>query len=126
MGGVLRVKPSVRFDRIDPAGFRILAALDTFARSCDDDLTITCGTEAHPADSPHALGRAYDVRSKGMDPVEKDRLVRDVLTYVAEPGEELMITSGGLACRHFFGWLEHPGEITEHVHLQQRRLTEFP
>ncbi len=124
--GVVRVKPGVRFDRIDPAGFRILAALDTFARACDDDLTITCGTEAHETTDPHSLGRAYDVRSKNLEPTEKDRLVRDVLTYVAEPGEELMITSGGLACRHFFGWLEHPGEITEHIHIQQRRLTEFP
>ena len=124
--GVIRTKPGVRFDRIDPAGFRILAALDTFARSCDYDLTITCGTEAHPADSPHALGRAYDVRSKGLAAEEKDRIVRSVITMVAEPGEELMETSGGLACRHFFGWLEHPGEITEHLHFQTRRFTEFP
>jgi len=124
--GCLRVKPGVRFDHIDPAGFRILATLDAFIRPCDYDLTITCGTEAHPVNSPHALGRAYDVRSKGLEAVEKDRIVRDVLTSLAEPGEELLTTSGGLACRHFFGWLEHPGEITEHVHIQQRRLTEFP
>jgi len=126
MSGVLRVKPGVRFDRIDPAGFRILAALDTLARACDHDLTITCGTEAHDANDPHSLGRAYDVRSKDLAPDEKDHLVRYVLTYVAEPGEELMLTSGGLACRHFFAWLEHPGENTEHAHFQQRKLTEFP
>lgn len=124
--GVLRVKPGVRFDRIDPAGFRLLAALDNSARACDHDLTITCGTEAHATTDPHSLGRAYDVRSKNLDPAEKDRLVRTVLETVAEPGEALIDTSGGLACRQFFGWLEHAGEENEHIHFQQRRFTEFP
>jgi hypothetical protein len=64
--GVLRVKSGVRFDRIAPAGFRILAALDNAARVMGVDLTITCGTEGHPSDDPHSTGEAVDVSVSGL------------------------------------------------------------
>lgn len=62
---VLRHRPGVRFDRIRPAGFRILAALDRAAQECRTDLEITSGTDSHAAGA-HPTGEAYDVSVQGL------------------------------------------------------------
>ena len=58
---VLRHRPSVRFDVIAPAGFRILAALDAAAQRYHVDLMVTSGTDSHAMPDPHATGEAFDV-----------------------------------------------------------------
>lgn len=121
---VLRVKPGVRFDRIDPGGFRLLGSLDRVVRSMASELVITCGSDSHPSLDPHTLGRAYDVRTHSLTPEQKDFVLRGVLLDL-EDGVP-METSGGLATANFFGWLEHKGEDGEHLHFQQRRGVSFP
>lgn len=125
--GVLRVKPGARFDRIDAAGFRLLGTLDRIAREVPYDLTISCGSDDHPPTDPHTLGRAYDVRTHDLTPDQRAYVLRAVLLDLqADAADAPLETSGGLATRHFFGWLEHAGEANEHLHFQQRKGTAFP
>jgi hypothetical protein len=62
----LLTKEGVKFDRIRPAGFKILAVLQAATYIFDRDLVITCGTEAHPPSDPHSTGEAFDVRVANM------------------------------------------------------------
>lgn len=64
----LRHRSSARFDRIAPAGFRILSALDRATELMSTDLLITCGTDSHPSSDPHATGEAYDVSVASLAP----------------------------------------------------------
>lgn len=57
---VLRARPSVRFEVIAPAGFRILSALDQTAQDLRVNLMITSGTDSH-ATGAHLTGEAFDV-----------------------------------------------------------------
>lgn len=124
---VILVKSGARFDRIDPAGFRLLGALDRVSRTFPVDLTITCGSDAHPVNDPHSLGKAYDIRTHDLTPDQKQLLLRSVLLDLQDGDHDAPLeVSGGLATTHFFGWIEHPGEVTEHCHIQQRRGTTFP
>lgn len=124
---VILVKSGARFDRIDPAGFRLLGALDRVSRTFPVDLTITCGSDAHPANDPHSLGRAFDVRTHDLTPDQKQLLLRSVLLDLQDGDHDAPLeVSGGLATTHFFGWIEHPGEVTEHMHVQMRKGTSFP
>jgi len=125
--GTLRVKLGVKFDRIDPAGFRILGSLDRIVRALPFDLTITCGSDSHPASDPHTLGRAYDVRTHDLTPEQKQQVLRDLLLDLQEHDLDApMEVSGGLATSHFFGWIEHPNTSDEHLHAQQRKGTTYP
>lgn len=64
----LRHRNSVKFDRIGPAGFRILGALDRATEICHTDLMITCGSDSHPLSDPHSSGEAYDVSVINLAP----------------------------------------------------------
>lgn len=61
---VLRAKPGVTFAPIEPAGFRILAAIDNLSRVLGLDIWITSGSDSHPPGDPHTTGEAYDVSVK--------------------------------------------------------------
>jgi hypothetical protein len=127
MNGV-RVKPGADCSVIAPAGFRLLGALDRTARRLQVDLTITCGCDAHPPTDPHTLGEAYDVRTHGFDPATTVRILRDVMLDLADddnPMDAPTEVSGGLATMRFFGWLEHAGAPTEHLHFQRRQGTVY-
>lgn len=127
MSGYVRVKDdTVRFDRIAPAGFRLLEAISRTARALRRDLTITCACEAHEKNTPHDLGEAFDLRCHDMQPDEKrlvlSRLMMELSDGSADLPEEVSI---GLATRRFYGQLEHLGEVNEHIHVQRRRNTEY-
>ena len=62
---VLRHRPGAQFDHIEPAGFRILSALDQATQVCQTDLMITSGTDSH-AGGAHPVGDAYDVSVIGL------------------------------------------------------------
>ena len=125
--GVIRVKFGVKFDRIDPAGFRLLGSLDRVVRPEPYDLTVTCGSDSHPASDPHSLGRAYDVRTHDLTDEQKTYVLRAVLLDVQEGELDApMAVSIGLATSRFYGQLEHPGQPTEHLHFQQRKGTSYP
>jgi len=65
---VVRAKDGVRFDRIQPAGFVILAAVYAASQEIGIDLWITSGTDLHRAPDPHAEGEAYDVSCVAYPP----------------------------------------------------------
>ena len=58
---VVTARASVRFDQIQPAGFRILSAIDQATQQCRVNLELTSGTDSHAAPDPHVTGEAYDV-----------------------------------------------------------------
>lgn len=123
----LYVKTGVKFDRIAPAGFHILWALGQTARVIKRPLTITCGTEDHPPTDPHSTGEAYDVRSRMIPAADQQRIVREMLLALSDgPDDAPVETSGGLATKYFFGFLESPGTPHAHFHFQRRNGRIFP
>lgn len=72
MIGVVTCLPGVRLFQANgaalrPAGIRILAAADQFARSTGLSVVVTCGTEGH-REGKHPRGEALDFRSKAYTP----------------------------------------------------------
>ena len=124
---VVRVKPGVTFRMGSPGGFRILAAISGLAVFLGKDVTITCGSDSHPAADPHTLVDAYDSRTLG----ETDETIKRMLLWL----------------RHDLGPLftvlcERPVDVTEgplvglvtvnplasgqHLHAQVKRDTTYP
>ncbi len=66
MTPVVRVKGGVEFDRIAPAGFVLLAAIQSLPLILGKDIWITSGTDSHVNADPHALGEAYDLGVSGL------------------------------------------------------------
>lgn len=130
--GVLRLKPSARFDRLEPGGFRILGALDRVVRTLPYDLMVTCGSDSHGPMDPHTLGKACDVRTHGLTGDQKRFVLRAVMLDLrlddADDPEVLPLAGipDNFATRSFFGQLEHPGDATEHLHFQVRKSVTFP
>lgn len=124
--GVLRFKTGVTL-RPDPGGARILGTLDRLARELPYDLTVTSGADSHRATDPHTLGRAFDVRTHGLTRDQAVYVLRATLIDLQLDAQDAPLeTSGGLATRKFFGWLEHPGTANEHLHFQVRKGRTFP
>jgi hypothetical protein len=130
--GVVRVKPGVTFTTIAPAGFRLLQAIERAARSTGLDLVITSacdGMHSGPAD-PHHRGEAYDVRTRGLTEPQKDELVRQIIGGCNDPGEvppfPLATTPRSCATARFFGFVEAPGTVNEHIHVQLRKGRTYP
>lgn len=117
----LSALPTARFDVIAPAGFALLGALDNASEP--DDLVITCGSEGHPPDDPHTLGKAYDVRSHTFTDEQKQGILLTVMNYLGTPIRDI---SGGYITEKFFGWLESPGTPNEHFHFQLRHGASYP
>lgn len=124
----LRVKDGVAFAPIAPAGFRILGALERTARRLQLDLTITSGSDGHIASDPHALGEAFDVRTHDLTDDQKRLVLKQTMLDLCDDQNMMdtpMITSGGLATLNFFGWIEHPQQPNEHLHVQRRKGTVY-
>jgi len=111
---VVRVKEGVKFDVIAPAGFRLMAVLDTVARLLNRDIIITSGTDGlHSGiDDPHHQGRALDIRTK--DDPDRQQLVTTIENKLAEinPGK-------------FYVFIEDDGGTNEHIHAQLRHGLEI-
>lgn len=111
---------------IAKAGARILSALDITARRLKIDLVITCADKDHLPTDPHSLGEAYDVRTHGFDGGLKLTLLRAAMLELSEQDDMTdapIAASGGIGTHHFWGWIEHPGEASEHLHVQRRHGT---
>jgi hypothetical protein len=130
--GVVRVKPGVLFTTIAPAGFRLLAAIESAARALRVELVITsaCDGEHSGPGDPHHLGEAYDVRTRGLPEGVKDALLGYLLTTVNEPGAPpaapVPEQSRSLATARFFGFIEAAGTPNEHLHIQRRKGRSYP
>lgn len=122
----LTVKSGVRFDRIAPAGFKILAVLQSATFIFDRDLTITCGTEGHPATDPHTRGDAYDVRVLGMADATILAFVDYLTTHLGPLFTVLYEVptkpAGVLASIATV----NPGASAPHVHVQVRKGVTYP
>jgi len=112
-----------------PAGARLLGSLDRVARIRAADLTVTSGSDGHPATSSHGRGRAFDVRTHGLTDIEKVELLNDVLDDL-DDGQTTTLTIAGIwwarATDHWFGQIEAHGQPNEHLHLQLRNGRTFP
>lgn len=119
---ITRFKPGVQLTP-DPAGTRLLAAIDRVAMNSPYDVTITCGSEAHSMNDPHTLGRAFDVRTHEYNDTEKADLLRSILAELADEPPEVLKIAGiwyALATDEWFGQIEDHGGDNEHLHVQRR------
>lgn len=127
MSYAIRFKAGCATQTIAPSGVRILSALERCAQVLGHDLVITCGCDSHPPDDPHSKGQAFDVRSHDLAPAQKQSLLNAMMQALSEgPADVVTPKDGGYVTTHFFGWLEHAGQDTEHFHFQQRNGTVFP
>lgn len=127
MSYAIRFKAGCQTSVLAPAGVRILGALERCAQVLQRELVITCGSDSHGPDDPHSKGEAFDVRSHDLTPAQKQLLLSAMLQALSEgPQDVISQKDGGYVTGHFFGWLEHAGEITEHFHFQQRNNVAFP
>ena len=124
---VLRHRPSVRFDLIAPAGFRLLAALDQATQDCRVDLEITSGTDSHAMPDPHARGCAYDVSVNGLS-AQQIADVHASLTATLGPLftvlYEVPATPSDPTLRHIA--YINPQATGPHFHPQRKRGTVYP
>lgn len=124
---VVRHRPGVRFDRIDPAGFCILAALQIAATVCQVDLMLTSGTDGHTAPDPHVTGEAYDVSVHLLSAQEiadvtasLERTLGPLFTVLYEvPTKPSDPTLRSIA-------YINPQATGPHVHVQRKKGTTFP
>lgn len=120
------LKPGVQLDWLAPGGWWLFQGLQRTSSVMGIDLTITCGRDGHPADDPHTLGNALDVRTHDLDEPIKQQLVLVWMKSCQLSAADAPIqVSGGLATARFWAWLEHPGLITEHCHAQLRKMATF-
>lgn len=130
--GIVRVKPGVLFTVIAPAGFRLLAAIERTARALAIELTITsaCDGEHSGPTDPHHRGEAYDVRTRNLTEPQKDGVLREILNACHDAGDgsprPVDGTPRSLATGRFFGFVEAPGDVNEHIHVQVRKGRVYP
>jgi hypothetical protein len=130
--GVVRVKPGVQFTTIAPAGFRLLGAIEATARQLHLELTITsaCDGEHSGPDDPHHRGEAYDIRTHGMSDALKDAVCRMIIGGCSDgfevPPFALTDTPRSIATAQFYGFIEKPGTLNEHIHVQLRKGRIYP
>ena len=65
---MLKLKPGVSFDGLQPEGDEIRQALEDVSALIGVDLTITCTTRDHSEADPHTHGYALDVRTLDLTP----------------------------------------------------------
>lgn len=121
---MIQIKDGVKFV-YSPGGLAILNGLKTTSKMMSRDLMITSGAdgihfngdpislsknEANPND-PHYKGDAYDVRSHDMDEVTKQQFLANL--------------NNVLNREYFYFFLENPGKLTEHFHIQVKKGTFF-
>ncbi len=110
---MIKVKEGVEFTVIAPAGWMILQALKKASEYLMRDLTITsaCDGQHSGPEDPHKQGAAYDVRSNDIEIGYKE--------YVLD------VIMRGLDGKQFYGFLESPGTLNEHFHIQRTKGTTF-
>ncbi len=115
--GRLLVKPDVDFGtNLAFAGARILDVAKKVAELMDFDVMITSareGVHSGPND-PHHKGEAFDFRTNTLKPEQKARLLTSLQNglYTSRPAR-------------FYAFLESPGLLNEHIHVQRRMGTVY-
>lgn len=130
--GLVTAKPGVQFTVIAPAGFRLLHAIEHTARTLQIDVTITsaCDGDHSGPDDPHHRGLAYDVRTHDLTAPQKAALLEGILDQCRDDDEGPTLPVQGvpqsLSSRCFFGFIEAPGTLDEHIHVQLRKGRVYP
>lgn len=124
---VVRVKASVRFDHIAPAGFVVLAAIHSATVVLGADLMITCGTDSHPADDPHTLGEAYDV-SVATFTVDELLTARAFFLKALGPAFTVLYESPFVPSDARLAAIAtiNPAATAPHLHVQRKKGTVYP
>jgi len=132
--GVVLVKPGVQFLRIAPAGFRILAAIDTAADTVGVDLTITSASEARGRElaNPHRSGEAFDLSVLGLS-LPQIKQVKDLIADVLNGADGDAFTvlyeippSGHMLMPPLPWATVNQHATAAHLHIQRRKDTVFP
>lgn len=124
---VTHAKPSVKFDVIAPAGFRILAKIDDLSSLLKRDVFISCGTEGHGPDDPHTTGQAYDLSVVGWT----GQQIEDCVNYLRhELGplfyvqfEVRAVSEDGTPSRIA---VQNHAATAPHIHAQRKKGTTYP
>lgn len=128
MIGIVTTKgPSVRFDVIKPAGFRILSAIDQAAQHVGVDLVITAGTDSHQLPDPHVTGEAYDVSVKGLS-AQQIADVKASLTTTLGPLFTVLYEVPATPSDPTLRAIAYVNTAASgaHVHIQRKKGTTFP
>lgn len=124
---VVRVKPGVKFDRIAPAGFVILALCHAATRVLGIDLTISCGSEGHPLEDPHTSGEAYDlsVAAWTADVVLR---VRAFFIETLGPPFTVLYETPSMPSEPRLAAIAvvNPAATAPHLHIQRKKGTIYP
>lgn len=126
---VLHLDPQVfPIDRLQPAGARILAALDDATTTCGVDLVVKCVTKGHPVADPHTLGEAADVSVRDLAVAQivavKQALERQLGPLFTVIYETPATTTDPalLALTPYV----NAAATAPHLHVQRRRGTTYP
>lgn len=124
---ITRYKDGVQI-RPDSAGTRLLGAIDRVAMNSPYDVTVTCGSEAHPPNDVHSQGRAFDLRTHDFNDAEKADLLRAILAELTDEPPDILQIPGiwyALATDEWFGQIEDHNGPNEHCHVQLRNGAVF-
>lgn len=124
---VVHAKPSVKFDKILPAGFRILGCLDRLTQLIKRDVFISCGTEAHDVGTPHQTGEAYDISVVGWS----GEVIETALNYLRHELGPLFyaqfevrdVAQDSTPSRIA---VSNAAATAPHIHIQRRKATIYP
>lgn len=127
----LHVKPGVDLSRLDPGGCRLLAVVAMAPLALGFSLTITCGNEGHGPDDPHTLGKALDIRTRDLTPLQvllllqylDQQLGTDLFTALYEVPAADRDAQDALLQQYIYRDSDPSGP---HIHAQVRKGREFP
>lgn len=126
----VRSKPGCRFDRIAPAGFVLLAAIQDACFQLGLSLVVTSGTNDHALPDPHAQGEAYDLSVESLTDGQLDQLLRHLRAQLPTDHFTVLFEVPSLAglskARAEFVTYVNDKATAPHLHLQRRRGTVYP
>jgi hypothetical protein len=130
MTPIVRSKPGCTFDRIAPAGFVLLAAIQDACFQLGIDLVITAGTNDHELPDPHGLGEAYDLSVANLNDAELARVLTRLRTQL--PAESFTVLceapslTGLSPARQELVTYVNAAATAVHIHLQRRKNVVYP
>ncbi len=127
--GIVRLKVGAGFPVLAPAGIRILAVLDGYAKRYGMELTVTSGSEqrGRAATDPHMTGEAMDVRITWMTA----NTIRDLRQYLLDglgPLFTVLVEAPPDTAPPALSDIIYinPNATALHMHIQRKKGTVWP